>query len=92
MTGLVATRRERTRIYYRLASDRVGELWSTLRDVADAHFGQLDHLAVAYLGDRSQLEQITRDELARRLDDGDVVVIGVRPSGQSSLVFIGVSV
>src|SRR5512143_3664269 len=35
--GLVATRREGTRIYYRLASDRVGDLWAALRDVAGAH-------------------------------------------------------
>jgi rhodanese-related sulfurtransferase len=78
--GLVVTRRERTRIYYRLASDRVGELWAAVREVAAAHVEQLDDLAAAYLGDRDQLEQISRDELARRLDAGDVVVIDVRPA------------
>jgi DNA-binding transcriptional ArsR family regulator len=35
--GLVATRRDGTRIYYRLASDQVGQLWSALRQVAVAH-------------------------------------------------------
>lgn len=80
--GLVATRRERTRIYYRLTSDRVGDLWAALRDVASAHLADLDGLAAAYLGDRSRLEQISRDELARRLDDGDVVVVDVRPSAE----------
>jgi rhodanese-related sulfurtransferase len=78
--GLVVTRRERTRVYYRLASERVGELWHALRDVATAHLDRLDELAAAYVGDRSKLEQITRDELARRLDDGDLVVIDVRPA------------
>lgn len=78
--GLVVTRRERTRIYYRLASDRVGELWAAVREVAAAHVEQLDDLAAAYLGDRDQLEQISRDELARRLVAGDVVVIDVRPA------------
>lgn len=78
--GLATTRREGTRIYYRLASDRVAELWTALRDVAAAHHEQLDELAAAYLGDRSRLEQIGRDELSERITTGDVVVIDVRPS------------
>jgi rhodanese-related sulfurtransferase len=80
--GLVTTRREGTRIYYRLTSDRVGELWAALRDVTAAHHEQLDELAAAYLGDRSRLEQIGRDELAARLAAGDVVVIDVRPAAE----------
>lgn len=79
-SGLVSTRREGTRIYYRLASPRVADLWAALRDVAAAHHAQLDDLATAYLGDRSRLEQIGREELAARIADGDVVVIDVRPS------------
>ena len=80
--GLVTTRRDGTRIYYRLASSRVSELWSALRDVAAAHHEQLDALAAAYLGDRSRLEQIDRRELAHRLEVGDVVVIDVRPAAE----------
>ena len=79
-TGLVATRRDGTRIYYRLTSERVGELWSALRDVAAAHHHQLDDLAAAYLGDRSRLEQIDRAELAERIATGEVVVVDVRPA------------
>lgn len=78
--GLVTTRRDGNRIYYRLASDRVAELWAALRDVAAAHHVEFDFLADAYLGDRSGLEQIGRDELAQRLTDGDVIVIDVRPA------------
>ena len=80
--GLVATRRDGTRIYYRLASDRVAELWAALRDVAAAHHQQLDELAAAYLGDRTRLDQIGRDELAERIAGGDVVVVDVRPSAE----------
>lgn len=77
--GLVTTRRTGTYIHYRLASDRVYDLWAALRDVAAAHLDGLDALARAYLGDREQLEAITRDELRRRLDRGEVTVIDVRP-------------
>ena len=78
--GLVTTRRDGTRIHYRLASDRVADLWAALRDVAAAHHRNLDELASAYLGDRDDLEQVSREELIRRLDDGDIVVIDVRPT------------
>jgi DNA-binding transcriptional ArsR family regulator len=61
-SGLVTTRRDRTRIYYRLASGRVAELWAALRDVAAAHHQHLDQLAAASLGDRTQLEEISRVE------------------------------
>src|SRR5947208_14442335 len=35
--GLVTTRREGTRVFYRLASEHVEELWSALRTVAAEH-------------------------------------------------------
>jgi rhodanese-related sulfurtransferase/predicted transcriptional regulator len=78
--GLVTTRRDGTRIYYRLSSSRVSELWAALRDVAAAHHEQLDELANDYLGDRSTLDQIGRAELAERIAAGDVVVVDVRPA------------
>jgi rhodanese-related sulfurtransferase len=80
--GLVTTRRQRTRIYYRLSSDQVAELWAALRATATSHLQQLDELATAYLGQRDQLEQISRDELARRINDGDIVVVDVRPQAE----------
>jgi len=77
--GLVRTRREGTRIYYSLASPQVAELWASQRAVAAQHVGTIERLATAYLGDRSELETMSRDDLRRRLRDGDLVVIDVRP-------------
>lgn len=81
-TGLVMTRRDGTRIYYRLASERVADLWAAMRDVAAAHHERLDELAAAYLGHRERLEEIGRDELAARLAAGDVIVVDVRPAAE----------
>ena len=77
--GLVKTRRDGTRIWYRLASDRVAELWGAVRDVAADHVVGVHDLAHAYLGRGDDLEPVTRSELARRLEAGDVVVIDARP-------------
>lgn len=77
--GLVGGRRQGTRIIYGLASDVVAELWSAIRQVAAEQSADIDRLAAAYLGDRDELEAVTRDELARRLRRGDVTVIDVRP-------------
>ena len=80
--GVLRTRREGTRIFYMLASDRVGDLWAALRDVAAEHVAGIDRLAEAYLGDRSGLEPVTRRELEARLKAGDTVVLDVRPSAE----------
>jgi rhodanese-related sulfurtransferase len=80
--GLLITRRDGTRIYYALASDRVGELWAAMRDVAEAHVAGLDRLAAAYLGDRDGIEVVDRAGLATRLRDGAVVVLDVRPAAE----------
>jgi len=80
--GLVRTRRDGTRIYYALSSERVGTLWAALRDVATEHVAGIERLAEDYLGDRAGLEAITRQELADRLALGDVVVLDVRPDAE----------
>ena len=80
--GLVATRRDGTRIFYRLASDRVGELWAAMRDVAAEHVAGLERLARAYLGERDGIESVGREELAARLRRGEVVLLDVRPSAE----------
>jgi rhodanese-related sulfurtransferase/DNA-binding HxlR family transcriptional regulator len=80
--GLVSTRRDGTRIYYRLAGDRVARLWAALRDVAVEHVAGIDRLADAYLGNRAELRSVTRRELAGLVADGAVIVIDVRPRAE----------
>jgi rhodanese-related sulfurtransferase len=77
--GLVRARREGTRVYYRLASDRVAELWAAIRDVAVRHVAEVSVLADEYLGERDALEQVSAEELEQRLARGDVVLLDVRP-------------
>ncbi len=77
--GLVRPRREGTRIYYRLASDRVGDLWAAVREVAERQVAEVHVLADEYLGERDGVEQLAADQLQARLAKGSVIVLDVRP-------------
>src|SRR5881392_3876977 len=80
--GLVRSRREGTRIIYRLAGERVAELWAAVRDVAVRHVAEVSVLADEYLGARNGVEQVSAAELQERLARGDVVVLDVRPGAE----------
>lgn len=76
--GLVHSRREGKRIYYSLAGDDVAGLWEHLRRVAQAHRPHTELARRAYLGPEDT-EAVGTDQLLRRLDRGDAVVLDVRP-------------
>lgn len=78
--GLVTSRKEGTRVWYRLAGGEVAGLAAELRAVAHAQLAEVERAARDYLGDLSELEPVSRAELARRLSDGSVVVLDVRPT------------
>jgi len=77
--GLVRSRRDGTHVFYRLASERVGDLWAGVRDVAVGHVAEVNQLADEYLGERDGVEHVSAAELQERLARGDVVVLDVRP-------------
>jgi rhodanese-related sulfurtransferase len=77
-SGLAVTRKEGTKVFYRLSGSDVAALWAHLRDVAATHLAEVDRARGAYLGD-DDVAEVTRDELLRRLEAGDVTLIDVRP-------------
>jgi rhodanese-related sulfurtransferase len=79
---LVTTRRAGTHVHYRLASTTVADAWAVLRDLAAERIDGLDTLADAYLGDREDVQTITRRELEARRQRGDLVLIDVRPEAE----------
>lgn len=79
--GLVARRRDGTRIYYELSDPVVFELWRNLRTVAAQRQAEVRELADAYLGARHTLEPVTRADLLRRIKQrDDLIVLDVRPA------------
>jgi rhodanese-related sulfurtransferase/DNA-binding transcriptional ArsR family regulator len=76
--NLVATRREGTKIFYRLAGDDVAKLFTLLRTVADDRLPDVRSAREAYLGDDT--EAVSRAELLDRVRSGRATVIDVRPA------------
>jgi rhodanese-related sulfurtransferase len=76
---LVETRREATRVFYRLANDSVCEFFLSLRDLAAERYAEVEVIVRDYFEARDQLEPITRDELLARADNSTVLVLDVRP-------------
>ena len=76
--GLVTSRRDATRILYRLAGDDVYELLAAVRAVATGRLADAERAARAYMGE--PVEAVTRAELLERVRSGEAVVIDVRPT------------
>jgi rhodanese-related sulfurtransferase/DNA-binding transcriptional ArsR family regulator len=77
--NLVTTRRDGTRILYRLAGSDVAHLFARLREVAQSHLPDVETARVAYLGADGG-EPVTRDELRRLARTTNVNVLDVRPA------------
>lgn len=76
---LVETRREGTRILYRLADSDVVELIDLVRRIARARLAEVDEVVEAYFSARDTLAPVGRDELLARTERAEVVVLDVRP-------------
>lgn len=81
MSNLVSTRREGTRIYYRVAGEDVLTLYAAMQDVAREHSADVVRALESYLGGAGldDVEQVTREELLQRLAEDSVVLLDVRP-------------
>ncbi|HEY2266540.1 MAG TPA: metalloregulator ArsR/SmtB family transcription factor [Streptosporangiaceae bacterium] len=80
--GLVASRRDGVRIYYRLAGQQVTALTGQVQDFAASRLAEAEQAARSYLGDVAALEPVAQDELFRRLREGQVLVLDVRPEAE----------
>lgn len=76
--GLIEPRREGKRIFYSLTGDDVAGLWEHLRRVAQTHRPHTELARRAYLGP-DDTDAVDSVELLRRLDNGDAVILDVRP-------------
>lgn len=77
--GLVTTRKDGQRVFYRLSGDDVVLLLDSLRAVADRHLAEVNHLVSTYLDTKDNLEPVSATDLLARARTGEVTVLDVRP-------------
>lgn len=82
VAGLLASRRDGKRILYRLGDPAVLDLTAALHRVAERNLAAVRELVGGYFHQRDALEPVSRKELARRLRDGLVTVLDVRPEDE----------
>jgi rhodanese-related sulfurtransferase len=67
-------------VEYRLADDEVCRFFVSLRGLAEARLAEIDQVASEYFERRGSMEAVASKELLRRVKNGDVTVLDVRPA------------
>jgi len=78
--GLVTPSKRGLKVYYNLTGDDVIGLLDVMREVAQRHITDVQHLVNTYLTVKDDLEAIPREELLQRVKDDLVTVLDVRPA------------
>jgi len=77
---LVATRKDGTKVFYRLAGDDVAAFMVALRDLARSRLAEVEQVVRDYFAARDALEPVRREDLLTRASEGKVVILDVRPA------------
>jgi rhodanese-related sulfurtransferase/DNA-binding transcriptional ArsR family regulator len=77
--ALVMVRREGKRRLYRLTGDDVVILVASLRNTAEIHLAEVERLMQSYFTQKDNLEAISAKELLKRVQQGEVTVLDIRP-------------
>lgn len=80
--GLLASRRNGKQILYRMSDPAVLDLVAALHRVGERNLAEVREVVAGYFHQRDALEPVSRQDLARRLKDGLVTVLDVRPADE----------
>jgi ArsR family transcriptional regulator len=83
--GLVTARRQAKFVLYRLADDAVLAMLAAMHKVAERNVGEVERILRSYFHARDDLEPVSRAELTRRMKQGLVTVLDVRPEDEFAL-------
>ncbi len=78
--GLVSSRKEGQKVIYRISGDDVPPLLNALREVAERHLSDVQQLIQSFLTVKDNLEPLPAAELLKRVREGLVTVLDVRPA------------
>jgi rhodanese-related sulfurtransferase/biotin operon repressor len=83
--GLVAARRQAKFVLYRLADAAVLTMLAAMQKVAERNVGEVERILRSYFHARDDLEPVSRAELTKRMKQGLVTVLDVRPEDEFAL-------
>jgi len=83
--GLVTARRQAKFVLYSLADDAVLTVLSGIHKLARRNVGEVERILRCYFNARDDLEPVSRSELQRRMRQGLVTVLDVRPEDEFAL-------
>jgi len=86
--GLIMSRRDGKFVLYRLADDAVVDLLTSLRLIAERNLAEVAQVVRGYFDARDGMEPVSRKELLRRMREGAVTVLDVRPEDEFALAHI----
>jgi DNA-binding transcriptional ArsR family regulator len=86
--GLVTARRHAKFVPYRLAYDAVLTMLSEIHRVAERNVGEVECILRSYFNSRDDLAPVRRAELQRRMKQGLVTVLDVRPEEEFELAHL----
>jgi rhodanese-related sulfurtransferase len=76
---LVEAEKKGLYVEYRLADEEVCRFFHSLRGLAETRLAEVEQVTRAYLEERGAMEPVQSTELLRRVRDGQVTVLDVRP-------------
>ncbi len=76
---LVSTEKRGKYSYYTLANKKVYEVWSALIDLGFSQNAEIEKLVQDFRSSRHSLEMVSTDDLMNRIEQGDSMVVDVRP-------------
>ena len=76
---LVETEKKGLYVEYRVADDKVFGFFASLRGLSESRLAEVEQVARDYFEQRGAMESVDSEELLRRVKNGDVIVIDVRP-------------
>jgi rhodanese-related sulfurtransferase len=79
---LVEAEKSGVRVIYRLSGKEVADFIRSLRIVAETRLAEVEQTVRSLLKGRKESEAADREELLRRVRDGAVTVLDVRPAGE----------
>jgi len=82
--NIVRSRKDGVKVFYKLTNEEVVKCWRNLQSLAEATAAEIRETAKLFFEERTTLEEISADELLKRLENDEVILIDVRPKEEYS--------